>query len=107
MLSVILSRSTVVSFINLRATVKFQMVHVCVLRILLSLIRIMDQKIKSTRSWVALHNGHKLLLVKDHQRLNRLAKLIQETLGFLAKDWRFLSLSVRPCRRISRAQSAC
>ena len=61
----------------------FEMLKISILRILLSLIGVMCQKVEASRSRVTLQYRLELLFMKLYQLVNRFAKGTQETLRLL------------------------
>ena len=81
-LSVILSRSTLVSFIAQRsATVCFEVPDIGIFRVLLFLQGIVNQEIKTGRLRIVVHNRTELPFMEADHIANRLGKVIEETLG--------------------------
>lgn len=74
MLSVILSRSTVVNLIVKRAAVFFQMPQVHVFRALLFFVGVVNEDIETVRVGVSRHNRKELLFMKDNHLLNSRAE---------------------------------
>jgi hypothetical protein len=60
------------------------MAQVCILGFQLPLVRHVDQQIETGAIGITIHNRSKLLIVKDYQCLDGVAKFLQKVLFFVA-----------------------